>query len=776
MTTIGTIGLWTGFLASLLAVWAYFRSARANQDSPAYKDALGLARQGFVVMGLAVIAASAYLLYNLITCNFQIVYVAEHAARELSLAFRIAAFWEGQEGTFLLWAFFNALLGFMLIRKAGKYESWTMFFFSWIQIFLLGLLLAKNPFTLLPSPPENGSGLNPLLQDYWMVIHPPVMFVGFAAMAIPFVFAMAALLRREYEEWIPRTFPWALLSWTSLGTGIFVGGYWAYRTLGWGGYWGWDPVENASFVPWIANTALIHGMVKQKATGSMAKSNLFLAIMSFILVLYGTFLTRSGILGDFSVHSFVAPGMLIYWLLIAGTTSFALVGLGLLAWRSREIPVKESHDSVLSRNFGFFLGIILLMALALLTLLGTSAPLITRIGGKPSNVSTQFYTWISTPLGVLIALLIAAVPVMAWRKTEPDKFRERVLWPVSLGIVGTAICFVAGVRNPALALITLFSLIALFTNGVLGYRIIRGGSWTKAAGYLVHVGVALMLLGIVGSAGYSQTQMLTLTGKAPARAFGYEFRFDGWTKDAMNRDALKIQVARDGASFIARPVLAVYERGGEPMVIKHPDITKKWNYDLYVSPDNYEPAESPNTLHLQQGKPQEMAGYRITFRKFDVPDMKHMQSGGDMHIGAVLDIEYKGQKTTAKPIFVFDPHGSASKHIAAKLPGPPGALIHFENMNVESRHIELRLEGVTLPASKKRETVSLEVSKKPMMNVLLLGTWIVVLGGLLSVRRRALEVAGDVAASETSPSEETIAPHKRKGKGKPVPVHSSVKR
>jgi len=463
--------------------------------------------------------------------------------------------------------------------------------------------------------------------------------------------------------------------------------------------------------------------------------------------------------------------MLIYWVLLGGTLFFALAGVGLLLWRSREIPVKESHETFLSRNFGFFVGIILLVVLSLLTLLGTSAPLITRLWGKPSNVSTQFYTWTSTPLGILIALLIAIVPVMTWRKTEPEKLLERLSWPIALSLMATGLCFVFGVRNPALMLLTLFSFIALLTNGILALKIIRAGSWLTASGYLVHVGVALMLLGFVGSAGYSKTQMVTLTNHTVAHAFGYEFRYDGWTKDSMKRDALKIYVKGNGKEFTAHPVLAVYERGGEPMVIKHPDVTKLWNYDLYISPDNYIPPETPGVFRLQKDEAKEIAGYKITFRKFHVPDMEKMHEGGTVHVGAILDVEYQGKKTTVEPLFVLGPQ--ERKSVAAKLPGPAGAAVDFEGMNVESRQIELSLKGVKVGGPKPQETVSLEISKKPMMNVLLLGTWIVVLGGIMTIRRRVLEVAPEVSSIKTA-EEKVVKP--RKGRGKPVPAHSSVKR
>ncbi|MDH7571604.1 MAG: cytochrome c biogenesis protein CcsA, partial [Armatimonadota bacterium] len=303
MALFGNTALWVALGAAVLSSFAY-RSACRGRGVGASRG-----RGLFALSTVAVLMSSAALLHAFVAGRYELAYVADYSSRSLPLLYRVSAFWAGQEGSFLLWALLGGAMGVVLSWKGGEWEPHLMGLFGAVQAFLLLLLVAKSPFRLASQPLADGHGLNPLLQDPWMAIHPPLIFLGYAALAVPFVFAVAALLRREYHDWAARALPWSLFSWTTLGAGIFIGGYWAYRVLGWGGYWGWDPVENASLIPWLLNTALLHGILLQRARGSLARGNLALAILSFVMVLYGTFLTRSGVLSDFSVHSFARPGM-----------------------------------------------------------------------------------------------------------------------------------------------------------------------------------------------------------------------------------------------------------------------------------------------------------------------------------------------------------------------------------------------------------------------------------------------------------------------------------
>ncbi len=304
--------------------------------SAAHRVPSPLARAFYHLTVISVILGSATLLYLILTHQFQYTYVWSYSSRALSTPLLISTFYAGQEGSFMLWALFTALIGVFLMRHSARYgyEAQVMSVFGAIELMLLLMLLVKNPFLYVWESwagevqpgfmPADGRGLNPLLQNYWMVIHPQVLFSGFAAMGVPYAYAIAALLKRDYDYWFKPATPWIVFGTFVLGMGIMMGGFWAYETLGWGGYWAWDPVENSSLVPWLIGVAAIHTILSQRKSGAFVRTNLVLGMLCFVLVMYSTFLTRSGVLGDTSVHSFVDPGMWAYWLLM-GMMALALL-------------------------------------------------------------------------------------------------------------------------------------------------------------------------------------------------------------------------------------------------------------------------------------------------------------------------------------------------------------------------------------------------------------------------------------------------------------------
>jgi cytochrome c-type biogenesis protein CcmF len=287
----GTILLWLAFLLGIASIAAYVMVIRGREEWRS------LARQAYVLMTAAVVIVSCLLLYLLITHDYRLAYVWSYSDNLLPLHYLISTFWGGQEGSFLLWIFWGVLLGLPLMKFARSYESRVMVFYNLTLLSLIMLLLKQDPFRFhegltAAMIPMDGQGLNPLLQNPWMVVHPPVMFIGYASLAIPFAFALAALWMQRYDEWTKVSLPWVLLSLGTLGLAIMLGGYWAYETLGWGGYWGWDPVENASLVPWLMTAALGHGMLLQRSRNRFRRLNLVLAVAAYLLVVYATFLTR----------------------------------------------------------------------------------------------------------------------------------------------------------------------------------------------------------------------------------------------------------------------------------------------------------------------------------------------------------------------------------------------------------------------------------------------------------------------------------------------------
>ncbi|MEO1367371.1 MAG: cytochrome c biogenesis protein CcsA, partial [Acidobacteriota bacterium] len=338
----GAVPIWCSVIFAVASLWGYTLAAGGDQKALVY------ARRSYGFFALSIVLSAVVLGLALWRRDFRIEYVYQYSGLELADHFQIAAFWAGQKGSFLIWLLWSALMGLFVRRTAGRDEPTVMWAYL-LTVFGLVLILAKNnPFVMLPETPMDGAGLNPLLQDDWMVIHPPVMFIGYAAAAVPYAFAMAAMWRGDTSNWASRAFPWTLFGFLVLGAGILMGGYWAYRTLGWGGYWGWDPVENASLIPWLLGVVLIHGLYLEKTRKRYRRLNLIIACLVYLSVLYGTFLTRSGVLADFSVHSFVDLGLsawLVGLMLVHGGLAAAL-----FLWRWKTVETTPNEDPLLSRG------------------------------------------------------------------------------------------------------------------------------------------------------------------------------------------------------------------------------------------------------------------------------------------------------------------------------------------------------------------------------------------------------------------------------------------
>jgi cytochrome c-type biogenesis protein CcmF len=407
------LGLWLVRIAFVLAL------AGMVQLAPTLRDERRQARGAgwlLVLHALATVAALALLCFYFVAHRFEFEVVARYSSRALSPALALAATWAGQEGSILLWAALGAGVALALWRQPGALARPALFFVYASQAWLLGLLLMRSPFMRMAVTPPDGLGLNPLLEDPWMVIHPPVLFVGYAALVAPFALAAAALVRGRYQDWNRMAWPWALFSVVSLGAGIALGGVWAYKTLGWGGYWGWDPVENASLVPWLIAVGLVHGLLIERTTASLKRTNLLLATLAWGTVVGGTYLTRSGVLQDFSVHSFQDAGLNLP--LLGFLITSLLAGLVPLAWRWRTIPAGRATWVDLSRESALWLGLMTVLALAAFVTLGTTTPILSAIAGQPASVNARFYELVSVPVGILLVLAMALAPALRWSRQQ----------------------------------------------------------------------------------------------------------------------------------------------------------------------------------------------------------------------------------------------------------------------------------------------------------------------------------------------------------------------
>lgn len=686
----GAMLIWMAFLLGLASIVTY---ALAVNDSARWRP---IARQAYVMMTAGIVGASALLMYLILTHDYRLAYVYAYSDNSLPVSYLISTFWGGQEGSILLWAFCGVLLGLPLLRFARAYESRVMFFYILTLLSLVILLLKQDPFRfhtgLTPDMlPMDGNGLNPLLQNPWMVIHPPVMFVGYASLAIPFAFALAALWMRRYDEWVKVSMPWVLLSVVTLGTAIMMGGYWAYETLGWGGYWGWDPVENASLVPWLVAVALIHGFLLQRARKRFRRLNLVLAVAAFLLVVYATFLTRSGVLSDFSVHSFVDLG--ISGWLVFNIVFFLFLSIVMLAWRWREIPDAEGEEPFFSRTIFFVLGILMLILIALVVVFGTSAPLITRLWmTTPAHVGPDFYNGLGFFLAVALALILGATPFLAWRRVRKD-IGSRLGGIVAVSVVLVAVAAVFGARDFRALLYLLVVFFSIVANAWALTEKVRASSWRRSGGELTHVGLGLMLVGFLTTSAFDVEAKARLVHGEPQEVLGSTMTFVGVDKPTpTSRDAMVVEVQDDsGVAFVLRPLMWINPKSNQ--LVANPDIRSTFLRDIYVAPVEYQPVE-PTTpsgrLVLTKGQPVAFRDWTLVFQGFDMEGRHAM--GEAMDIGVAVEIRRPGEEAVVvTPRMLAADEGL--RGLPADIPGAKGTL-HAIAMAVKAGQVQVELHGL----------------------------------------------------------------------------------
>ena len=743
MINLGEITIYLGLIAIGISSGCYWLVTSREDDTLS----LNVARYSFIGFAALMTLASALLMLAILRHEFQYSYVANYSSRDLALEYLISSFWAGQEGSFLLWVFLGAWLGIVIMHRSKEMEPQVMLVYNLNHLFLTILLIKQSPFKLLPSVPADGQGLNMLLQDFWMVIHPPVVFLGYAAFTIPFAYAMAALWRREYDRWIKPALPWTVFAFCSLGAGIIIGGYWSYKVLGWGGYWGWDPVENASLLPWLAGAALMHGMILQQSLGKLRKTNFILASFSFLLIIYCTFLTRSGILADFSVHSFTDLGI-TGWLVF-----FMFFFLSLTLWffitRVKEISPskKDAEFSYFSREFGFIGAMIILCLSAIITGLGTSAPLITRVLEKASKVSTEFYVDTNMPLAILTVLLLSFVPLLSWGKNSLSKLSRKLIWAAVGAAVSGGVILYFGYRGIAVLFLSVLAGAAVGVNLHLAIRLVRK-KITLSAGAIAHLGVGLMFVGIIFSSVYDRSEKVRLPQGNFLSTLGYELKFNGpefYREPRGVRLDLPVEVKKEKTEFVARPdIRAEDSRYGQGRRFSRPHIRRGLISDLYISPVEFEPGKEETVsagkqFELKKQENIKFQDYDITFVGFDISGMMDQQDGQGVSVGADLKVAYKGKDSVRlKPVLTMGKEGTSASRV--KLPGDAEAYLTLTQIQASTGSIVLNYQG---PISDQDKTVEkippafiAEVSVKPGMTVLWVGTFLILVGGSIGIFRR----------------------------------------
>ncbi|MCE2995683.1 MAG: cytochrome c biogenesis protein CcsA [Cyclobacteriaceae bacterium] len=837
--TIGNLGhlsVITAFVTSLLSSFAYWKAA-SLKDVEQKNSWLLNGRSAFYMHALAVVGIVASLFIIIYQHYFEYHYAYAHSSLHLPGQYMLSCFWEGQEGSFLLWMFWHVVIGLLLIKTQKMWEAPTMVVFTLVQAFLASMILGvvipgidlklgSSPFILLRDAlsdpifqlqpdfiPKDGNGLNALLQNYWMVIHPPTLFLGFALALPPFAFCMAGLWQKKYAEWIKPALPWTLLGGGILGLGILMGGYWAYETLNFGGYWNWDPVENAVYVPWLILVASIHTMITYKNSGTALKVSIILVIAVFVLLLYSTFLTRSGILGDASVHSFTdlgLSGQLLVYLLFF---TVAAILLSVLRWK--EIPSTEKEVSTYSREFWIFLGATTLCMMGFQVLLPTSIPvynkIITLFGGSsnlapPAN-QIEFYSKFQLWFGVAIALISGTGQFFWWKKIDKEKLKAELLTPVLVTLLVFALVIaVAKIYSIPYLILTLAGIYLIVSNVKVMISLLKINP-RLSGGAIAHIGVGLMLIGVLFSAGYSKVVSLNNTGmliskdlptdfnrdnlllfiNEPRAMAGYDIEYKGerieprhksgyvnkndveFTLDPFKVVAKKDIIFKGEKLFQAKDTFEIYpentfyeielRKEGKlaaslfPRVqinpamggfLASPDIKRKASRDLYTHvslPMNRE--EEPEWSALEERKVKQnedfyiSAKYIANFESIErITEIEGVQlSAQDVAVRAKIKVQGEHEVYYAEPIFLIK-----DKTQVGRLPSEIndlGVMLTLLNIHPETNEFSLGIN------TRQKDWVVIKALEKPLINVLWIGTLVLMVGFTVAMVRRFKDYANE---------------------------------
>lgn len=720
----------------------------------------------------------------------------------------------------MLWVLCAFVVGTGLIRWTRKpYKAPVMFVMTLTQFFLLSMVvgwdlnftqIGATPFRTIAQEmpnapfiqanpdfvPADGSGLNDLLKSPWMMIHPPIIFVGFAMMTVPFAFAIASLWTKTYHEWIRPALPWTLAANLSLLTAIFLGGYWAYETLSFGGYWAWDPVENASLVPWLIGTAGIHAMIIQRQSSRAHKASLFFAILAYVAIVYQTFLTRSGVLAEQSVHSFVDLGL--YGQLLVFILVMTFMGIGFYLYRYRELPSPDKESEFLSKEFMTFTGSMLLFILGVVIIVGTSSPIIGRFFVEnPTPPEIQFYNDWSMPIAIIMALATVIGQYLFWTKHTWESLAGALITPLLLTSIASVLSIVLGDVRSVYYMVYIFA--AWFTvigNSSVLFSLIRKNP-KLTGGALTHVGFGALLLGIIASSVYTEPLLDQRTANYNARVLAGEiYDVEGFPVTQptemfqldLNRPKLvneRYMVTYEGyeLSDSPRPGQQTYRikfepiDGGKvfymnpevyPMLTTSsrdnidwsvdPHVRTGWFSDIYlyvagsqyVERRNNEVArrsgaqsqplsteeEELQTIELKNGETVEVGPFSFTFLNFIPASESDLPENTQIAIRSLIRVVHtdSGAAYEIEPLFAVYTDNEMSYTYSPPLEIESwGMDISFTRIHPETDSIELRVEGLDLDF--EVDWITIVAERKPFVSVVWLGTFLLMAGFSISILR-----------------------------------------
>ncbi len=779
---LGRAAIYLAFLTAIFAAFAYFRASYDGHLN--YRQWRCYGRRAFRVHAGMVAVASFALLFILLNHYYEYRYVWVHVENDLSLGYQIASFWAGQEGSLLFWVLSQVVFGLFIIRVSRRWEMPVMTVFAVSQVFLVSMLLGikagsisigLDPFQLLRQAPENagniffqnpeyllqitdGNGLNPLLRNFWMLSHPPVTFIGYAAVLVPFCYAIAGLWKGEFHEWIKPALPWTILGVLFLGAGILLGGIWAYESLTFGGFWAWDPIENASLVPWLILVAGLHLMlVSQKKRHSYTPTLLFV-ILAYIFVIYATYLTRSGVLSDTSVHSFGRDGMgthILIYLFVALVT-----GLTLFFRIYGKLPAKK-NEKIFARDFWLFIGALVMVLSAFQIIFSTSIPVINHFFGTnlapPAHVIAHYNSW-QLPFAIAIALMMGFTHYIRWGNNSFNIFIRHMWLPLALALV---FCMLAAgiyeIRRPDYLLMLMASLFALFSSLDMLLRFPK--QYISKGGAVTHLGMGLFLLAVVITFSQQETISKNVSGYHLGESFpetenlllikdeilpmgdyhvtyvGYEF--DG---ERVHYQVDFLKKNRDGEFykvFSSYPSVLLNDRMGnvyEPYARVFPfkDVFTHVTYADLDQGEIPDPHKQLKSLRIAVGDSIQLDNHVLVFRDIFTEPLHDLHGDDQLRVTAdmVLHTQF-GAHYHVRPAFVYN----------------EGEIIH-EDDTVEEIELRFRLKRaaeepytVDLVLFEERlDFIIIKTTIFPLINLLWLSI-IVMLAGLWMAYRRQKKAA-----------------------------------
>ena len=616
---IPELGYGATVAAFVLALWGAGAAAASARTGRA--SLLRSGERAAVGAWVLITVCIALMLYAFLTFDFSVRYVAINTNRGTPFYYRITALWGALEGSIVLWSWMLSIYTLIVVvqyrRRQPELYPWVLsVMLGILAFFLLVMTIPAPPFERLTPIPADGRGLNPLLQDSGMITHPVALYLGFTGFTVPFAFAMAALIvRRTGEEWITITRRWTIIAWYFLSLGLLIGGWWSYHVLGWGGYWAWDPVENAAFMPFLTATAFLHSVMVQERRRMLKLWNLSLIILTFGLTIFGTFLTRSGIIG--SVHSFTQGTIGIFFL---GFLALVLLGsFSLLASRVERLRAEGVLDSVVSRESTFLLNNLFLVAATFTVFFGTVFPLISEaVRGVKISVGAPFFNLVNIPVFLALLFLMGVGPLIAWRRASAENLKRNFLKPIVAGLVAAAALRALGVAN---GLVLTAMALVVFVAGTIAldlFRAVRarrrsGDNWGAATwglllrqnrrygGFIVHLGILVIALGVAGSQAWSVQTEVTLDKGQSMELAGYQVRFDGLSASeesnhAKVTGAFTVTNGRAGG-YMLYPAKKFYPQEQSPIAAV--DYRLGWIEDVYLVLGDFANDGSHATVKLQ---------------------------------------------------------------------------------------------------------------------------------------------------------------------------------